>query len=57
MIWDYFIGEIKESLIFCNENKKGNEKINSNTYIIILNLYLLLFEHIICELTGRIAVF
>jgi hypothetical protein len=30
-------GGIKGPLIFCDENKEGNEKINSNTNVKILN--------------------
>ena len=57
MVWSYFAREIIGPLIFCNENKEENERINSNTYITILNSYLLPFEHTVCELIGRPAVF
>ena len=57
MVWSYFAKGIKGPLIFCNENKERNERINSNTYITILNSYLLPFEHTVRELTGRPAVF
>ena len=57
MVWSCFAERIKGPLIFCDENKEGNERINSNTYITILNSYLLSFEHTVCELTGRPAVF
>ncbi|GET63791.1 IS630 family transposase [Rhizophagus irregularis DAOM 181602=DAOM 197198] len=52
-----FAGGIKGPLIFCDENKEGNEKINSNTYIRILNSYLYPFQHTVHELTGRAAIF
>ena len=57
MVWSCFAGGIKGPLIFCDENKEENERINSNTYITILNSYLLPFEHTVHELTGRPAVF
>ena len=57
MVWGCFAGGIKGPLIFCDENKEGNERINSNTYIRILNSHLLPFEHTVRELTGRAAVF
>ncbi|GET49791.1 IS630 family transposase [Rhizophagus irregularis DAOM 181602=DAOM 197198] len=57
MVWGCFAGRIKEPLIFCDENKEGNEKINSNTYIRILNSYLYPFQHTVHELTGRAAIF
>ena len=50
-------GGIKGPLIFCDENKEGNEKINSNTYIRILSSHLYPFQHTVCELTGRDAIF
>ncbi|CAB5371172.1 unnamed protein product [Rhizophagus irregularis] len=52
-----FCGRIKRPLIFCDENKEGNEKINSNTYVRILNKHLHPFHHTVCELTGRAATF
>ncbi|GET60313.1 IS630 family transposase [Rhizophagus irregularis DAOM 181602=DAOM 197198] len=36
---------------------EGNEKINSNTYVRILNKHLHPFHHTVCELTGRAASF
>ncbi|GET66874.1 IS630 family transposase [Rhizophagus irregularis DAOM 181602=DAOM 197198] len=57
MVWGCFAGGIKGPLIFCDENKEGNEKINSNTYIRILNSYLYPFQHTVHELTGRAAIF
>jgi hypothetical protein len=57
MVWGCFIGRTKGPLIFCDENKEGNERINSNTYITILNSYLLPFQSTVHELTGRPAVF
>ncbi|GET66162.1 IS630 family transposase [Rhizophagus irregularis DAOM 181602=DAOM 197198] len=57
MVWGCFIGGIKGQLIFCDENKEGDEKINSNTYIRILNSHLYPFQHTVCELTGRAAIF
>ena len=57
MVWGCFVGGIKGPLIFCDENKEGNERINSNTYITILNSYLLSFEHTVRELTGRVVFF
>ncbi|GET58376.1 IS630 family transposase [Rhizophagus irregularis DAOM 181602=DAOM 197198] len=57
MVWGCFAGGIKGPLIFCDENKEGDEKINSNTYIRILNLHLYPFQHTVCELTGRAAIF
>ena len=57
MVWGCFVEGIKGPLIFCDESKEGNERINSNTYITILNSYLLPFEHTVRELTGKAAVF
>ncbi|EXX73986.1 IS630 family transposase [Rhizophagus irregularis DAOM 181602=DAOM 197198] len=57
MVWGCFAGGIKGPLIFCDENKEGNEKINSNTYVRILNKHLHPFHHTVCELTGRAASF
>ncbi|EXX68552.1 IS630 family transposase [Rhizophagus irregularis DAOM 181602=DAOM 197198] len=57
MVWECFAGGIKGPLIFCDENKEGGEKINSNTYIRILNSHLYPFQHTVCELTGRAAIF
>ncbi|GBC48947.1 IS630 family transposase [Rhizophagus irregularis DAOM 181602=DAOM 197198] len=57
MVWGCFAGGIKGPLIFCDENKEGDEKINSNTYIRILNSHLYPFQHTVCELTGRAAIF
>lgn len=57
MVWGCFAGGTKGPLIFCDENKEGNERINSNTYITILNSYLLPFERTVHELTGKPAVF
>lgn len=57
MVWGCFAGGIKGPLIFCDENKEGNEKINSNTYIRILSSHLYPFQHTVCELTGRDAIF
>ena len=57
MVWGCFAGGIKGPLIFCDENKEGNERINSNTYIRILNSYLYPFQHTVHELTGRAAIF
>ncbi|GBC36392.1 IS630 family transposase [Rhizophagus irregularis DAOM 181602=DAOM 197198] len=52
-----FAGGIKGPLIFCDENKEEDEKINSNTYIGILNSHLYPFQHTVSELTGRAAIF
>ncbi|CAB4488436.1 unnamed protein product [Rhizophagus irregularis] len=57
MVWGCFAGGIKGPLIFCDENKEGNEKINSNTYVRILNKHLHPFHHTVCKLTGRAASF
>ena len=57
IVWGCFAGRIKGPLIFCDENKEGNEKINSNTYIRILNSYLYPFQHTVHELIGRAAIF
>jgi transposase len=57
MVWGCFAGGIKGPLVFCDESKEGNEKINSNTYIRILNSHLSPFYHTVCELTGRAAIF
>ncbi|CAB5375279.1 unnamed protein product [Rhizophagus irregularis] len=57
MVWGCFAGGIKGPLIFCDENKEGNEKINSNTYVRILNKHFHPFHHTVCELTGRAASF
>ena len=57
MVWGCFAGGIKGPLVFCDESKEGNEKINSNTYIRILNSHLNPFQHTVCELTGRAAIF
>src|SRR2546421_4843863 len=57
MVWVCFAGGIKGPLIFCDENNEGNARINSKTYITILNSYLVPFQHTVCELTGRSAIF
>ncbi|GBB94415.1 hypothetical protein RclHR1_02350014 [Rhizophagus clarus] len=57
MVWGCFAGGIKGPLIFCDENKEGNERINSNTYIRILNSHLYPFQRTVRELTGRAANF
>ena len=57
MVWACFAGGIKGPLIFCDENNEGNVRINSKTYITILSSYLVPFQHTVCELTGRNAIF
>ncbi|CAB5384966.1 unnamed protein product [Rhizophagus irregularis] len=57
MVWGCFARGIKGQLIFCDENKEGDEKINSNTYIRILNSHLYPFQHTVCKLAGRAAIF
>ena len=57
MVWACFAGGIKGPLIFCDENNEGNARINSKTYITILSSYLVPFQHTVCELTERGAIF
>ncbi|CAB4416961.1 unnamed protein product [Rhizophagus irregularis] len=57
IVWGCFAGGIKGSLVFCDENKERNEKINSNTYVRILNKHLHPFYHTVCELIRRAATF
>jgi hypothetical protein len=56
MVWGCFARGIKGSLIFCDESKERNEKINPNTYIRILNSYLYPFQRTVRELTRRAAI-
>ena len=57
MVWGCFAGGIEDPLVFCDENKEGSERINSNTYIKILKSYLCPFHHTVCELTGKPVIF
>ena len=57
MVWGCFAGGIKGPLVFCDENKEGNERINSNTYITILKSYLYPFHHTVCKLTEKSVIF
>ena len=50
-------GWVKGPLVFCDENKEGSERINSNTYIKILKSYLCPFHHTVRELTGKPVIF
>jgi len=57
MVWGCFAGGIKGPLVFCDENKEGSERINSNTYITILKSYLCPFYRTVRELTEKPAIF
>jgi transposase len=57
MVWGCFAGGIKGPLVFCDENKEGSERINSNTYIRILKSSLCPFHHTVRELTGKPVIF
>jgi len=51
------MGGTKGPLVFCDEIKEKNEKINSNTYIIILNSYLYPFQQTVRELSENTVIF
>lgn len=57
MVWACFAGGVKGPLIFCDENKERNARINSNTYINIMKKYLLPFYHAVHDITGGRVVF
>ena len=43
MVWRCFIGEMKRPLVFCDEYKEKDERINANTYLKILETHFLSF--------------
>lgn len=58
MIWACFAGEVKGSLVFCDENKEKEKKnITAISYLDILKKHLLPFKLIVRELTKKNAVF
>lgn len=57
MVWACFMGGIKGPLVFCDENKEKKGKLNSDTYINILNKHLLPFQHGVHELAEGNVIF
>jgi transposase len=57
MVWGCFVGEIKGPLVFCDEYKEKNERINANTYLKILETHLLPFYNSANRLIGGNLVF
>jgi transposase len=57
MIWGCFTRGIKGPLIFCDEEKEKQERINAKTYIRILDTNLLKFQHAVHELRRSPVIF
>jgi hypothetical protein len=57
MVWECFVGEIKGPLVFFDEYKEKNEKINADTYLRILENHLLPFYNAAYELVEKKLMF